>query len=87
MEILVEFIFEVIIDGAFEVSSDKKLPLPVRIISAIVLIGVFGLYVGLICICFYYGIHNQNWIMLFVGIIILIIAVLAARAVYKKRKS
>ena len=83
MEFIMEFLFELIVEGSLEASSDKKVPLPVRIIAAIVLIVVYG---GMIGLFLYSGIHGRNWGMLILGVIILVITVLGARAVYKKRK-
>ena len=62
---------------------EKKVPLPVRIIAAAVLIVVFG---GLIGFCFYCGIHDGDGIMLVLAALILVITVLGARAFYRKHR-
>ena len=83
MEIIMEFLFELIVEGSLEASSDKKVPLPIRIIAAIILIAVYG---GLIGFCFYSGIREKSWVLIVLGVIILVITVLGARAAYKKHK-
>ena len=83
MEIILGFLFELIVDGALEAFPDKKVPLPLRIIAGIILIGVYG---GLIGLCFFLGIHDRNWIVLILGVIILIFTIFGIRSVYKKHK-
>lgn len=83
MEFVFEFLFELIVEGSLEASTDKKVPWPLRILAAIVLIGVYG---GLIGVCFYSGIHDKSWIMLLLGMIILFITALGVRAVFKKHR-
>ena len=83
MEIIMEFLLDLIVEGSLEASSDKTVPLPIRIIAAIVLIGVYG---GLIGFCFYLGIRGRSWVLIILGIIILSLTALGVRAVYKKRK-
>ena len=83
MEMIMEFLFELIAEGALEVSSDRKMPMPVRIIAAVVLTGIYG---GLTGFCFWSGIHDRNWAVLILGIVILVITVLGARSVYRKHR-
>ena len=83
MEFIFEFLFELIVEGSLEASTDKKVPWPLRILAAVVLIGVYG---GLIGFCFCSGIRERSWGLIVLGIMILIITVLGVRAVYKKRK-
>lgn len=74
---------ELILEGSLDASMEKKLPLPVRIIAAAFMIGVFG---GLNGFCFCSGIHDRNGIMLIIAAVILAAAVYGARAVYRKQK-
>ncbi len=83
MEVIMEFFFELIVEGCLEASFEKKVPLPVRIIAAIVLIVIFG---GLIGICFYSAVHHQDLAMLILGIVILVITISGIRAVYRKHR-
>lgn len=83
MELIMELLFELILEESLEASMEKKLPLPVRIIAAVFLIGVFG---GLIGFCFYSGIHDRNGIMLIIAAVILAVTVYGAWAVYRKHR-
>ena len=46
MDIIMEVLFELILEGALEASSDRKVPLVVRIAAAIVLLGIYGGMIG-----------------------------------------
>ena len=83
MDFILEFLFDLIVEGSLEASTDKKVPLPVRIIAAVILIGVYG---GLIGICLYSGIREKSWVLLLLGVIILIMTALGIRSVYRKRR-
>ena len=83
MEMILEFLFELIVEGSLEATADKKVPWPLRILAAVILIGVYG---GLIGTCFWYGIREKSLIMLLLGIIILIITALGIRAVCRKHR-
>ena len=65
MEIIFEILFEIIVDGSLNTVSDKKIPLPLRILAAIVLLIVYG---GLVCLCLFWGIRNKNFILMIVGL-------------------
>ena len=53
MEFIMELIFELVIAGTFNGATDKKVPMPIRIFSAIVLLLIFG---GLIALLAFLGI-------------------------------
>ena len=42
MEILFEIIFEVLVDGAFELSTSRHVPIPLRILATVLTVGIFG---------------------------------------------
>ena len=56
MEILFEFIFEFIVEGAVLAASEKRVPIPLRVLAAVFLIGLFGgvifllIFVGILCL-------------------------------------
>ena len=56
MEFLFEFIFDIIVEGAVEASSNKRVPLPLRILAAVFLFGLFGgviflmIFAGILCL-------------------------------------
>ena len=83
MEIIFEIIFEIIIDGSLNAVSDKKIPLILRILSAIVLLIVYG---GLVGLCLFWGIHDKSVVLIIVGIGLLIFFGLAFIKTYKSRR-
>ena len=83
MEFIFDFIFELIIDGSFDAASNKKVPMAVRVISAIILIAFFG---GIIGFCIFLGIRDRNWVTLLLIALILIAVILQALRYYRKYK-
>ena len=55
MELLFEIILELVFEGVTSSVSNKRVPLPVRIIAGIIVIGLFGgaafliIYAGIVC--------------------------------------
>lgn len=83
MEIIFEFLFELIIEGSIETLGGKKVPLVIRIIASVILIAVYG---GITGICFYCGIRDKSPIIFLIGIFILLITIVLFYTIYKKRK-
>ena len=83
MDVILEIIFNLIIDGYNEAASDEKIPLAVRVIVAILLIAVYG---GLTGFCFYQGIHDKSMLALVIGVLILLTGVSVIIQLYKKYK-
>lgn len=83
MEIIFEIIFEIIVDGSLNAVSDKKIPLILRILSAIVLLTVYG---GLVGLCLFWGIQNKSAILIAVGLGLLIFFGLAFIKTYKSHR-
>lgn len=56
MEFLFEIIFEIVVEGAIAATSEKRVPLPLRIIAAVVVVGLFGgvlfliIFTGILCL-------------------------------------
>lgn len=56
MEFLFEIIFEIVVEGAIEATSEKRVPMPLRIIAAVIVVGLFGgviflmIFTGFICL-------------------------------------
>ena len=84
MNLLLEIILDLIIDGYHKGVSDRKIPLAIRVIVAILLVAVYG---GLTGFCFYLGIHDRSWIALAIGVLILIVTVPAIIRFFKKKKT
>ena len=78
MDVILEIICNLIIDGYNEAASDRKIPLAVRVIVAILLIAVYG---GLTGFCFY-----QGMLALVIGVLILLTGVSVIIQFYKKYK-
>ena len=80
MEIILDILFELIVEGSLGAVGDKKVPLPLRILAAVLLIVVFG---GLVGVMIYIGIDEKNWFIIAGGVII---AIAVAGAVWKTMK-
>lgn len=56
MEFLFELFFEVIVEGAIAATSEKRVPIPLRILAAIFLVALFGgvlfliIFTGILCL-------------------------------------
>lgn len=48
MEFVLELILEIIIEGTFELSTSKKVILPIRIILSLILLLIYGALIGVI---------------------------------------
>ena len=83
MDVILEIICNLIIDGYNEAASDRKIPLAVRVIVAILLIAVYG---GLTGSCLYQGIHDKSMLALVIGVLILLTGVSVIIQLYKKYK-
>jgi len=42
MEFILELIFEIIVEGSLEIGTSKRVPLPLRIFTMLIVIAVFG---------------------------------------------
>lgn len=53
MDILFEFLLEIVVDGAFEVASSgsRRVPLPLRILCLLIVVAVFGGVLALMIFC------------------------------------
>ncbi|MDE5539563.1 MAG: hypothetical protein K2J20_03675 [Bacilli bacterium] len=86
MELLVEFIGEIILEGAVELIKSKKVPLGIRIFLILL---VSGLYLGLVVVFLYLGIKGLKdniFISLIVIIMGLFILGLYVWFIYKLKK-
>ena len=56
MEFLFELFFEFIVEGAIEAASEKRVPIPFRILAAVFVVVVFGgvvflmIFAGILCL-------------------------------------
>ena len=67
MEIILDILFDLIVEGSIGAVGDKKVPLALRILAAVFLTVIFG---GLVGVLVYIGIDEKNWIILIIGVVI-----------------
>ena len=92
MEIIMEILLELILEGSVEVltggSSEKTKGktgfLILRILAALILLLVYG---GLIGLCGYLAVVSKSWIAGLIGCLILLITVAAGISLYRKVKN
>nr|MBQ8253238.1 hypothetical protein [Lachnospiraceae bacterium] len=87
MEVILEFLFELILEGSVELSTNHKVPKPLRILAVIILLIV---YCGLILIvgtimmeCWQAGNMVSFAIVTVIGLGIILMLAYAARKKYK----
>ncbi len=59
MEFVFELLFEIIVEGSIELSTHKKVPMPLRVLAFIICFGLFGL-VGAIFFMLGFDYVDQN---------------------------
>lgn len=56
MEFLFEFVFEFIVEGAIAAATERRVPMPLRILAAVFVVGLFGgvlfliIFTGILCL-------------------------------------
>jgi len=83
MEIILEILFELIVEGSIGAVGDKKIPVPIRILAAVFLLLLFGAVVGAFI---YIGISEGSWIAVAAGIAIALITVFAIWRTVRKHR-
>lgn len=87
MEFLIELIFDIIFEGSLELSTSRRVPLPLRIFAALILLIVYG---GIVVILGLLGVDalrgGKTHIAFFFFVVDLFIIFLAVWAVRKKYK-
>lgn len=89
MEFLMELLLEIIIEGSFGISTDKKIPKWIRYLFIIFLIAFFLFIIGgLLLLGFFIAKENiyAGLFIIFVSVILLIGCILKFRQVYGKRR-
>lgn len=77
MDFLIEFLLEIVLEGCFMLSTEKKVPLAIRILLGTVLAAIYLLLVGAIV---YLAISNHSILMFVMAILV---AALVAGGFYK----
>lgn len=87
MEVILEFLLEILIDGAIEIVSQRKVPVWIRAVLA-VLLTIF--YVFLFGILTWIGIKNESFLIVMVTVIlavaILVMVVVKSNEIIKRKK-
>lgn len=84
MEIILDILFDLIVEGSIGAVGDKKVPLALRILATVFLTVIFG---GLVGVLVYIGIDEKNWIILIIGVVIALAVIGAVwQTVRKHRK-
>ena len=83
MEIILETLFELIVEGSIGAVGDKKIPVPIRILAAVFLLLLFGAVVGTLI---YIGISEGSWIAIVAGIAITLITVFVIWRTVRKHR-
>ncbi len=87
MDIVLEILFEIILDGSLELIGTKKVPLLIRILAALVLLVVYGGLFVLGIQLLVSGIQKKEWILCIVSAIILLIVVGFGVMIVRKYRS
>lgn len=84
MDFVFELLFEIILEGCIEITEEKKVPLILRILCAVLLVLVYG---GIIGMLLFVAISNQSLLLLFIAVfVILIIPIAFVYKLLKKNK-
>lgn len=81
MDMILEIVLEIVLEGAVDMSTNRKVPLPVRILLAVFLI---ALYLGFCGFLLYLGISEGAPIMIAVAVFVFLMC--AAAFIYKYRQ-
>ena len=83
MELIFDILFELIAEGTISAVGDKKVPLPLRIIAAVIIVLIYG---TILAVCLYVGISEKNWIgFALAGLITVAIAMALWKTIRKHR--
>ena len=82
MEFLLELIFSIVFDGCIELASERKVPLPVRIICALLVIAVYLLLGGGLVLI---GIFEKQPVISIIGVFILLLMLILCIKKYRER--
>lgn len=60
MEFIMELIFDIVIEGSMEISSEKKVPMPFRILAALLFLAFYLGVAGVLIYIGYDAMESQN---------------------------
>lgn len=83
MDMILEVILEIVLEGSFELSTDRKVPLPVRILLAVILI---ALYLGFCGLLLYLGIRESEPVVIAIAVFVFLMCAGAVMWKYRQMK-
>lgn len=81
IEFFVETALELVVEGAVSATSEKKIPLFLRVLIGILLI---GFYMGIVGLIVYIGIKNASLVIVGMGIALFILVVYLVGRKYRE---
>lgn len=85
MDMLIEILLEIIIEGSLEAAESKKVPMPVRILLAAGVVLIFGAVVGMLT---WNGVIRKSLLLIICGVLFLaLVILLAANKITRFRKA
>ena len=90
MEFVLELLFDIIVEGSIELGSEKKIPMPLRILALLI---VWTVFFGMGGVFIYEGYNSYiagesqgTWLALGMGIFMIIGGIFIAYKMFKKKK-
>lgn len=87
MELILELLVEIVLEGCLNVTEEKKVPMPLRILCGM---GFVGFYVGFMVLLLFIALENESMVMLlvtvFVALLVLVVLVYKLQAIRKQRR-
>lgn len=75
LDMLIEILLEIIIEGSLEAAESKKVPMPVRILLAAGVVLIFGAVVGMLI---WNGVIRKSLLLIICGVLFLALVILLA---------
>ena len=90
MEFILELLFDIIVEGNIELGSEKKVPMPLRIIALLVVwiifFGMGGIFIYESYEAYLTGAMSGAWLALGVGVFLIIGGIFIAFKMFRKKK-
>ncbi len=87
MDLIMEFLFELILEGSLELAGSRKIPMVLRILAAAILLAVYGGLLMLGVMLLFRGIERLDWPLMLVGLfLVLLIAFFGVKVIKKYKK-
>lgn len=85
LDMLIEILLEIIIEGSLEAAESKKVPMPVRILLAAGVVVILGAVVGMLI---WNGVIRKSLLLIICGVLFLaLVILLAANKITRFRKA